>query len=215
MCGRSRLCNRAARIFGALSLVAALSPRLPIEPSKPLKLTGINKVTEALEPEVFSRPGCYCLLIAFARRRALRIGKLGEDEFPPGTYVYTGSAMGGLEHRLRRHLARRKKLRWHIDYLLSAPQARIKEILVYSPAPGQECRRNQVVARLPGAQMILRRFGASDCSTRCATHLYFFPRNQAATRIAAALRRHCSTYLVIDKPPAGAKQRIRRSAVTP
>jgi Uri superfamily endonuclease len=105
--------------------------------------------------------------------------------------------MSGLERRLIRHLARRKKLRWHIDYLLGSPAAHIKAILTYPPAPGQECRRNQFVARLLGAQIIMRKFGASDCRSGCAAHLYFFPTTQAPARIIAALKRRNTGHLRI------------------
>ena len=147
--------------------------------------------------KALAEPGCYCLVIALAKNRTLRIGLQGSAEFAAGTYVYTGSAMNGLAGRLTRHLTRRKTLRWHIDYLLSSPEARVHDILTYRPALGQECRRNQVVARLPGAQMIMRRFGASDCRGGCAAHLYFFPKTRAPRRIVMALQRRATAHLRI------------------
>ncbi|HSF57479.1 MAG TPA: DUF123 domain-containing protein [Candidatus Binatia bacterium] len=47
------------------------------------------------------------------------MGKLGDAVFPAGTYVYTGSAMKGLAARVKRHCSRKKKIHWHIDYLLT------------------------------------------------------------------------------------------------
>ena len=104
----------------------------------------------------------------------MRVGKLGVALFPKGTYVYTGSAMGGLAARLKRHLTRKKKIRWHIDHLLKLPEARIDKVIVYPPAAHQECRQNQRIAALLGATVVLQRFGASDCKSGCASHLFFF-----------------------------------------
>ena len=119
--------------------------------------------------------GCYSLIITLTRRKKIRVGKLGVARFPAGTYVYTGSAMKGLAARLRRHCSRKKKIHWHIDYLLVLPEARVKKIIVYPPASQQECRQNQRIAARAGAAVILRRFGSSDCQSGCASHLFFFP----------------------------------------
>jgi Uri superfamily endonuclease len=119
--------------------------------------------------------GCYSLVIQLKQRKKLRIGKLGEIEFPPGIYVYTGSAMGGLRARLLRHLSNRTKLRWHIDYFLNDEQARIERIFLYPAAPGQECRQNQKIGALRGALSVRHKFGASDCKSGCRSHLIFFP----------------------------------------
>jgi Uri superfamily endonuclease len=124
--------------------------------------------------KLMSRPGCYSLIISLTRKKTVRVGKLGVALFPKGTYVYTGSAMGGLAARLKRHLTRKKKLRWHIDHLLKLPEARVDKVIVYPPAPNQECRQNQRIAALFGATIVLKRFGASDCKSGCASHLFLF-----------------------------------------
>ena len=123
-----------------------------------------------------SQPGCYSLIISLRRKKTIRVGKLGVALFPKGTYIYTGSAMNGLAARLKRHLTRRKKLHWHIDHLLKLPEARVDNVIVYPPAPNQECRQNQRIAALPGATVILKRFGASDCQSGCESHLIFFAK---------------------------------------
>jgi len=129
-----------------------------------------------LNVNLASRPGCYSLIISLMRTKALRVGKLGVALFPKGTYVYTGSAMGGLAARLKRHLTRKKKIRWHIDHLLKFPEARVDKVIVYPPAPNQECRQNQRIAALFGAAVALKRFGATDCKSGCESHLYFFAK---------------------------------------
>ena len=63
--------------------------------------------------------GCYCLIIHVKKYSKIRIGaKLGYLEFKRGIYVYVGSAMNSLESRLNRHLSSKKKMHWHVDYLL-------------------------------------------------------------------------------------------------
>jgi Uri superfamily endonuclease len=82
--------------------------------------------------DALRHPGCYSLIIELQRKKTIRVGKLGEAVFPAGTYVYTGSAMKGLGTRLRRHCSRKKKIHWHIDYLLTLPEARVRQI-IYIP----------------------------------------------------------------------------------
>jgi Uri superfamily endonuclease len=66
--------------------------------------------------------GSYILLIEIHRGVRMQVGALGVLEFPEGFYAYCGSAMGGLGPRINRHLRRKKKIQWHIDYLLEKGQ---------------------------------------------------------------------------------------------
>lgn len=127
--------------------------------------------------DVLLGPGCYSLIIDLKRKKTIRVGKLGEAVFPTGTYVYTGSAMKGLGARLRRHCNRQKKIHWHIDHLLTLQSARVRQIILYLAAPGQECRQNKRIAARPGAAVILKNFGASDCKSGCPSHLLYFGKN--------------------------------------
>jgi len=106
----------------------------------------------------------YQLIIEVGRDLELEVGALGRCRFPAGTYVYTGSARRNLEARVRRHLRRDKSLRWHIDYLLLAPDVRIVEVQ-FSKLP--ECQLN---AR-NGGEIPVPGFGASDCRRGCGSHL--------------------------------------------
>ena len=123
---------------------------------------------------ILPNSGCYSLIITLKRRKQIRVGKLGVARFPAGTYVYTGSALKGLAARLKRHCSHKKKIHWHIDHLLTLPAARVKKIVVYPPAPHQECRQNQRIAARAGATVILHNFGSTDCKSGCASHLFFF-----------------------------------------
>ena len=86
----------------------------------------------------------------------LRIGKLGTFEFPAGRYVYTGSARKNIEARISRHLSKKKRRRWHIDYLLVTPHARIIKVKLFDR---DECVVNQKTER----KILVPRFGATDC----------------------------------------------------
>jgi len=115
-------------------------------------------------------PGVYHLVLRLAKRTTLRVGRLGRFAFPAGYYVYTGSAMGGLETRLARHRLRRKKLRWHIDYLLR--RAQLVDVVAIPSERSIECERNLRVLRMEGAEVTAPGFGSSDC--RCPAHLVWF-----------------------------------------
>ena len=89
--------------------------------------------------------GTYAVILDLTGERSLQVGRLGTCSFPPGFYLYAGSARGGLGPRLRRHLLRKKPFRWHIDYLRQ--EARVREVV--------------------------KGFGSSDC--RCSSHLVHLP----------------------------------------
>lgn len=115
--------------------------------------------------------GTYALVIALGVGLNLPAGRLGIYSLTPGYYVYTGSALGGLSGRLRRHLRLEKKLHWHIDYLLR--EASVAQIW-YGFGPIRfECIWNSIVGDLPGAKPSIYGFGASDC--QCSSHLTYFP----------------------------------------
>lgn len=136
--------------------------------------------------------GTYALVIYQPRKQTIRIGSLGEFEFPRGYYLYIGSAMNGLGARIARHLVsnrlasraanekdkaaigqwreRKKKMHWHIDYLLE--HANVEQVWTHRGEERFECLWAQASLQLPKAKIIASRFGASDC--KCATHLIFF-----------------------------------------
>ena len=82
----------------------------------------------------------YQLHIQLTRPVTITVGRLGKFQFPAGQYVYTGSAKRNLEARIRRHLSKHKKLRWHIDYLLTHRNVRVSQIQRSATA---ECVWNQ------------------------------------------------------------------------
>ena len=112
--------------------------------------------------------GTYALLVHVPYDLTTSVGGLGTVEFKAGYYAYVGSALGGLEARVRRHLRREKKARWHVDYLLA--RARAVDVIVARSEVKRECAVAQELAkRFPSIQG----FGSSDCS--CKSHLFYSP----------------------------------------
>jgi Uri superfamily endonuclease len=124
-----------------------------------------------LEPAATAARGTYALLLKLERGAEIAVGRLGVESFPAGYYVYVGSALGpgGLAARLARHRRSQKKLFWHIDYFLT--RARIVDTLQDASGQRLECCWVCRLMRIPGAQVVVRGFGASDC--RCSSHLIF------------------------------------------
>jgi len=135
--------------------------------------------------------GGYILLIELPEERDIRVGKLGLLNFPSGFYAYTGSALNGLESRVARHLKRKKKLHWHIDYLLE--EASTREVAFSQGKERAECIFAQTLSRefssVPG-------FGSSDC--KCSSHLYYgSERKELRKGIIKAVRQTGVDYRII------------------
>ena len=120
-------------------------------------------------------PGVYHLLIHLSQDTSVVVGKLGTFHFPSGYYVYTGSALGGLESRIARHLRRKKRLHWHIDYLLQYGQ--VIDVITHQTTERLECQFNERVLSMPDSQIPVKSFGSSDCN--CASHLAYFEEKPA------------------------------------
>lgn len=106
----------------------------------------------------------YQLFIEIPESIRVTVGSLGTFDFPAGCYVYTGSAKRGFEARIRRHLGATKKLHWHVDYLLAAKGVRV---LYVERLAEDECAVNQKTE----GEVLVSRFGASDCKAGCLSHL--------------------------------------------
>lgn len=111
-------------------------------------------------------PISYQLWIALRRPQTITVGRLGEFHFPAGVYVYTGSAKRNIEARIARHCRRDKTLRWHVDYLLAAEGVELFCI-------GRSARRECVLNRKVGGEVLVPGFGASDCRKGCGSHLRY------------------------------------------
>ena len=115
--------------------------------------------------------GIYCLILN-TRGAKRSVGALGEILFPPGWYIYVGSALGtGGLGRVDRHIRvyqgkGNRPPRWHIDYLLTDSRFMLTSTICGVTTDRLEC----TLACLLGGEGI-QGFGCSDC--RCTTHLLF------------------------------------------
>jgi len=112
--------------------------------------------------------GTYVLLAHVPYDLVLSVGELGALSFKAGYYAYVGSALGGIEQRVGRHLKREKLARWHIDYLLT--RARAVDVVVAESDEQKEC---SVAGELAKNLSSIRGFGSSDC--KCDSHLFYSP----------------------------------------
>ena len=132
------------------------------------------------------RKGTYVLFVTLRNETTITAGALGPHTFSPGTYCYVGSAMAGLDQRLKRHLAHDKKLKWHIDHLTTVCDS--SEAWESYPDFVPECELGRMAEEC-GAVPEMDGFGCSDCG--CRTHLFRISQDSADRLIAAAgLHRH-------------------------
>jgi Uri superfamily endonuclease len=107
------------------------------------------------------------LIIQVDKNIDVNVGALGKLTFEKGLYAYVGSAQANLEQRIKRHLAKEKRLFWHIDYLLNDSAARIVKVLYKQADKAEECDLAKVIGERGEA---VDGFGCSDCS--CKSHLF-------------------------------------------
>ena len=115
--------------------------------------------------------GSYILEIELKNNKTIKIGKLGDIFFKKGTYFYVGSALNGIESRIKHHLKKDKKNHWHIDYLLR--YATIKRVVYKENAIREECN---IAKQLSKYLTPIHGFGCSDC--KCDSHLFFVDKER-------------------------------------
>jgi len=130
--------------------------------------------------------GVYTLIIDLKTDEPLKVGKLGTHIFLSGTYTYTGSAMGtgalSLENRIKRHLRKTKKVKWHIDYLLNSSSAQICSVIYAETKEKFECNVSKEIEKLKVTYVLVKRFGASDCKEGCQAHLHYITLKPSQVR---------------------------------
>ena len=124
----------------------------------------------------------YQLFIKVTKEINLKVGKLGRFNFPVGYYVYTGSAKKNIDKRIERHLNKKKKLHWHIDYLLNDDAVKI---IYTKKSQMTECSLNKKT----NGTIIIEGFGSSDCNLCCRSHLKYEGNLALAEFSANATRR--------------------------
>lgn len=116
------------------------------------------------------------------------VGRLGRVRFSAGWYFYTGSARRAIEARIRRHFARKKKIHWHIDRLLSRQAANVAFALAFeADLVESECSLHQRTLSALSATTPVPGFGSSDCRAGCQSHLARLAKPVSAEGALAAL----------------------------
>ncbi|ASJ02494.1 endonuclease [Thermococcus profundus] len=110
--------------------------------------------------------GSYLLVIRLDRDKTVHT-KAREFSLKAGYYVYVGSAMNSLEKRVARHFSRKKKLHWHIDYLLKEA-----ELLRAYLIPSEERLEEKLSVEVSKFGEPVEGFGAGD--VKVSTNLYRF-----------------------------------------
>jgi Uri superfamily endonuclease len=138
---------------------------------------------ESLRSEMERLPdsGIYLLLIHLRKDVDISVGSLGVQHFCKGYYVYVGSAQRNLRKRVERHLRNKKKIRWHIDYLLKEG----KVIDFYAENLPKEFEERMAM-KLKETHKFIPEFGASD--SKAPSHLFVLNNIQDWERVKELLR---------------------------
>lgn len=110
--------------------------------------------------------GSYVLLIKVELLQNIKVGRLGIIDFRHGFYAYVGSSLNNLEKRIERHFRTKKRIFWHIDYLLE--KAEILNVFQVESPQKLECA---IAKKLLKQLQSVPNFGSSDC--RCRSHLFY------------------------------------------
>ncbi|MCK4249960.1 GIY-YIG nuclease family protein [candidate division WOR-3 bacterium] len=109
----------------------------------------------------------YLLQIYLKKQKHIKIGKLGTFRFTKGNYVYVGSAKTNMTKRIARHLRKKKKKFWHIDYLLQ--YAEVQQVWT------SDLTEEKMAALLSEKMEIpVIGFGSSDVKSK--SHLFFIKK---------------------------------------
>lgn len=114
--------------------------------------------------------GCYALIIYLDKKCNIKIGNKCFC-LEKGIYAYIGSALGGINGRLNRHLKTfihmTENKHWHIDYLL--PKSKLLYMIYCYTNERLECK---IVKKLKDFGFsVIKNFGNSDCKFKCNGHL--------------------------------------------
>ena len=138
--------------------------------------------------ETLPAKGIYTLILFLSRETRSNVGKLGVQNFPKGYYTYTGSALGkgaaSLKQRVSRHLRKRKRSLWHIDFLLADENATVTAVVATQTSKKVECSMNRYIEREGMAKVPVKGFGSSDCKVNCESHLLYFGEENIKSKIA-------------------------------
>ena len=126
---------------------------------------------------ISDQKGNYILVLKINKNVLVALPRFGKIELSAGIYFYCGSAHGngGIRSRVKRHLKNNATKVWHIDHIKSYMQ--VSEIWFQIDAANRECQFSQFLVNQKFSQIPIIGFGASDCKSRCGSHLIMFPKS--------------------------------------
>lgn len=119
--------------------------------------------------------GSYLIQLHFPEDREITVGSLGRMVIKKGYYLYVGSARKNLARRVERHLRKKKRFFWHIDYL----RDQAASCFAIPIRTGDAIEHELAAAVAAISDWSVPRFGSSDCS--CGSHLFGMMENPAHT----------------------------------
>lgn len=149
-------------------------------------------------------PGVYILVFQLSQTTAITFNrKSSQHSFPPGWYVYVGSARGpgGLSRRVARHQRRNadgKRMHWNVDYFRE--HATLCEIW-YCETQSSEVEHQWacIVRDLTSATVPVPKFGANDCTAGCPSHFFHLPDRPSTIEFRSKLEsRTLSTKVFVE-----------------
>ena len=117
--------------------------------------------------------GVYILELFAKKDFLITNNKFKNTIFPKGFYYYIGSAQKNLISRINRHLAKQKKIHWHIDYLTTHKSIRITKTFIFPNAEKHfEAEIANNFCNYFGTKIKVEGFGNSD-TKETKSHLFF------------------------------------------
>ncbi len=135
--------------------------------------------------EIPAVSGAYAVVITLKKPIPLAIKRFSGTIIEPGLYLYAGSANGpgGIRARLSRHIARKKKIHWHIDHVTVKSSIRAVTAL----PGGNECSIVGAALKMKKSGVPVPGFGSSDCRD-CRSHFIKLPDDTDIGALLAGLK---------------------------
>ena len=108
----------------------------------------------------------YLLLLQVKNDIKVLVGSLGYVTFKKGYYIYVGSGGKNVLKRLERHFSKKKKIKWHIDYLTSNDNVQPLFSLVFT------LDEKELAIMLSKQFKFIKNFGSTD-DKKAPSHLFY------------------------------------------
>jgi Uri superfamily endonuclease len=154
-----------------------------------------EKALNIIAKEVPRDKGGYILLLKLKKNTKVMLGKR-EVYLKEGYYAYIGSAMGygGLNARIRRHIRKEKKLRWHIDRLTALDYVDFIAVFYTKELLENNFEHKVSECLLRKGANYIKGFGSSD-DRKSVSHLFYSENlNELLSHIIS-----CLNYILHDE----------------